>query len=202
MPLDLEELLGPNAPLDRAYAGVWAPDLADWDCRNAMLADARIHGRIVDDILTQCFGHADPLLEDPGFADLDALKWVLRKRDSAFLTDVGLMWHAPALAPSLVDRQVRTSFEELDRSQMRACMRFGDHAPADLVGLPADLQACRISGVACLLAWMEDVPPAIADRVKLLFPPVPIDEDAAVVDARIALFKVALAEVADIGTSA
>lgn len=202
MPLDFQELLGPNAPLDPAYAGVWAPDLADWDCRKAMLADARIHGRIVDDILTQCFGHADPLPEDTDFAERDALTWVLRKRDSDFLTDVGLMWHAPALAPGFVDRQIRTSFEELDRSQMRACMRFRDHAPAEMVGLPADLQACRISGVACLSAWMQDVPPAIADRVKLLFPPAPIDEDAAVVGARIALFKVALADLADIGGSA
>ncbi len=191
---DLHDLLSETTPLHSDHTALWAPELTDETLRTALLADPRVFGRITDDLLMQRYGHMDPLPSEMAFPQAAALAFVCRQLSASFLTDVGLKWHAPALALSLTDRATRSTFDSLGRDEMRACLGFRDHAPASLVGLPADLTACETAGAACLSAWMEDIPIGVADRVRLRLPTLPVD-DAMATSARISLFEAAMAEI-------
>lgn len=191
---DLHKILSERTPLHSDHMALWAPDLTDETLRAALLADPRVFGRIIDDLLMQRFGHMDPLPYDMTFPKAVALGFVCQQLSTSFLTDVGLKWHAPALALSLTDRATRSTFDSLSRDEMRACLRFRDHAPASLVDMPSDLAACEMAGAACLSAWMEDVPVAVADRIRLRLPALPVD-DAMATSARITLFEAAIAEI-------
>jgi len=155
-------------PIHSDWQSKWCDGFIDWKLKDEIWNNPRFSGRIGCDLLEQFFECGSSLEKE--FPQVFLLDELLERPQHSFLSQIGMAWYAPALAPLVPIKAERQKLGISSREQMREILAFQHHTPVESLGEIPDANAFFETGLDCVFAWLEDLPKTVSSRVKLLFP--------------------------------